>query len=64
MRLQVDGLLREKEQWHHEKMETRQIINQLQWDKEELVRSHTLETGELRKVSVLTLSDNRDPYVT
>jgi hypothetical protein len=55
MRLQIDGLLREKEQWHHEQMETRQIIDQLQWDKEELVRSHTLETGELRKkVHVLT----------
>ena len=55
MRLQIDGLLREKEQWHHEQMETRQIMDQLQWDKEELVRSHTLETGELRKkVSVLT----------
>ncbi|OCK80536.1 hypothetical protein K432DRAFT_297478 [Lepidopterella palustris CBS 459.81] len=55
LRLQIDGLLREKEQWHHEKLETRQIIDQLQWDKEELVRTHTLETGELRKkVSVLT----------
>ncbi|OCL01839.1 hypothetical protein AOQ84DRAFT_305905 [Glonium stellatum] len=55
LRHQIEGLLREKEQWHHEQMETRQIIDQLQWDKEELVRSHTLETGELRKkVSVLT----------
>ena len=49
MRLQIDGLLREKEQWHLEQMETRQIIDQLQWDKKELVRSHTLETDELRK---------------
>jgi len=55
MRLQIDGLLREKEQWHHEQMETRQVIDQLHWDKEELVRSHTLESGELRKkVHVLT----------
>lgn len=31
------------------------MIEMLQWEKEELVRSHTLETGELRKkVSVLT----------
>ena len=55
MRLQIDGLLREKEQWLREQMETRQIIDQLHWDKEELVRSHMLETGELRKkVVVLT----------
>jgi hypothetical protein len=36
-------------------MEMHQMVNQLHFDKEELVRTHTLETGELRKkVSVLT----------
>jgi hypothetical protein len=36
-------------------MEMHHMVNQLQFDKEELVRNHTLETGELRKkVSVLT----------
>lgn len=55
MRIQMEGLMREKEQYHHEHIENQQLINQLQWDKEELVRSHTLESGELRKkVSVLT----------
>lgn len=45
----------EKENWHREQMEMHHMIGQLQFDKEELVRTHTLETGELRKkVSVLT----------
>jgi len=55
MRIEYDSLVAEKEKWHHESMEMHHMINQLQFDKEELVRNHTLETGELRKkVSVLT----------
>ncbi|KAF2199638.1 hypothetical protein GQ43DRAFT_433218 [Delitschia confertaspora ATCC 74209] len=55
MRLQMESLLAEKENWQHEMMQARHMIEQLQFDKEELVRTHTLETGELRKkVSVLT----------
>jgi hypothetical protein len=51
----MEGLLREKEQTHHESNEMRNMIDQLQWDKEELVRAHTVETGDLRKkVNVLT----------
>jgi hypothetical protein len=55
MRIDYQALLLEKENWHRESMEMSHMINQLQFDKEELVRNHTLETGELRKkVSVLT----------
>ncbi|KAF2468140.1 uncharacterized protein BDR25DRAFT_326912 [Lindgomyces ingoldianus] len=55
MRIEYQALCQEKESWHQERMEAHQMINQLQFEKEELVRDHTLETGELRKkISVLT----------
>lgn len=55
MRIEYDQLVAEKENWHRESMDMHHMINQLQFDKEELVRNHTLETGELRKkVAVLT----------
>ncbi|PZC93745.1 hypothetical protein A1F95_07080 [Pyrenophora tritici-repentis] len=55
MRIEYDALVAEKENWHRESMEMHHLVNQLQFDKEELVRTHTVETGELRKkVSVLT----------
>jgi hypothetical protein len=55
MRIEYDALISEKENWHRESMDMHHMVNQLQFDKEELVRNHTLETGELRKkVSVLT----------
>jgi hypothetical protein len=55
MRIEYHALLEEKENWHRESMDMHHMINQLQFDKEDLVRTHTLETGELRKkVSVLT----------
>lgn len=55
MRIEYESLLAEKENWHRESMDMHHMINQLQFDKEELVRNHTLESGELRKkVSILT----------
>ncbi|KAL5121263.1 hypothetical protein ACEQ8H_000731 [Pleosporales sp. CAS-2024a] len=55
MRMENSHLLADKENWHRESMEMHHMINQLQFDKEELVRNHTLETGELRKkVAILT----------
>lgn len=55
MRIEYDQLIIDKENWHRESMDMHHMINQLQFDKEELVRNHTLETGELRKkVAVLT----------
>jgi hypothetical protein len=55
LRMEYDALLADKENWHREQMEMHHMIGQLQFDKEELVRTHTLESGELRKkVSVLT----------
>lgn len=39
----------EKENWHRESMDMHDMIRQLQFDKEELVRFHTQESGELRK---------------
>lgn len=55
IRAEYEALLAEKENWHRESMDMHHLIGQLQFDKEELVRTHTVETGELRKkVSVLT----------
>jgi hypothetical protein len=55
MEHEYNALLQEKEQWYHERHEMTQMMGQLQFDKEELVRTHTLETGDLRKkISVLT----------
>lgn len=54
LRLDAATHMREKEQWHHQHAESQQTIRNLQWEQEELVRKHTLETGELRKrVSIL-----------
>lgn len=48
MRLQMEQMMREKQQ-------DVQLIEQLKFEKEEMVRTHTIETGELRKkVSVLS----------
>lgn len=48
MRLQMEQMMREKQQ-------DVQVIEQLKFEKEEMVRTHTIETGELRKkVSVLS----------
>ncbi|ORY14594.1 hypothetical protein BCR34DRAFT_599140 [Clohesyomyces aquaticus] len=55
LRVECQSLMQEKENWHQERMDAHQMVNQLQFEKEELVREHTLETGELRKkISVLT----------
>ncbi|KAF2836570.1 hypothetical protein M501DRAFT_939754 [Patellaria atrata CBS 101060] len=55
MRLQLDRHMVEKEQWHYQLVERNQIIESLHCEKEEMVRVHTLETGELRKkVNILT----------
>ncbi|KAF2013261.1 hypothetical protein BU24DRAFT_411025 [Aaosphaeria arxii CBS 175.79] len=55
LELEYNSIVQEKEAWYHERHEMSQMMNQLQFDKEELVRSHTLESGELRKkISVLT----------
>lgn len=55
MRAEYEALVAEKENWHRESMELHHMIGQLQFDKEELVRNHTQESGELRKkVAVLT----------
>lgn len=48
LRVQLDQMFREKQQ-------DLQLVEQLKFEKEEMVRTHTIETGELRKkVSVLT----------
>jgi len=55
LRLQADQYHHEKEQWAREQLQTAQHIETLTWEKEDLVRNHTLETGELRrKISILT----------
>lgn len=43
------------DEWAHKEQQYQQYIDNLQMEKEEMVRAHTLETGDLRKkVSVLT----------
>lgn len=55
MRMETEQMRQEKEIMIQERHELHQMVNRLQYDKEELVRTHTLETGELRKkVSVLS----------
>ncbi|CAI6286375.1 unnamed protein product [Periconia digitata] len=55
LRAEYENMLAEKESMQRDQMELSHLVSQLQFDKEELVRSHTLETGDLRKkVSVLT----------
>jgi hypothetical protein len=55
MEAEYNVMLQERESWYRERQELNQLNIQLQFDKEELVRSHTLESGELRKkISVLT----------
>ncbi|KAF2739248.1 hypothetical protein EJ04DRAFT_508958 [Polyplosphaeria fusca] len=55
MRMEAEQVRQEKESMLQERMEMHQMMTQLQYDKEELVRTHTLETGDLRKkISVLT----------
>lgn len=55
MEMEYNNIIREKEAWFHERQQMTHMIDQLQFDKEELVRTHTLETGDLRKkISVLT----------
>ncbi|KAF1814049.1 hypothetical protein P152DRAFT_379029, partial [Eremomyces bilateralis CBS 781.70] len=49
LRIQSGDLHAEKDQWMRERCVMVQQIETAQWEKEELVRSHTLETGDLRK---------------
>ncbi|GME64582.1 hypothetical protein AOQ84DRAFT_305905 [Neofusicoccum parvum] len=55
MRPQVEAAMHGKEHWHRQQLEAKQPIEIQQWQKEEIVRTHTLVTGELRKeISILT----------
>ncbi|KUI62757.1 bZIP transcription factor 49 [Cytospora mali] len=55
MESEMDQLRQQLEHMMHERQQDVQVIEQLKFEKEEMVRTHTLETGELRKkVSVLT----------
>ena len=49
MKLREVEWAREKESWVSSHQQCQQYIDQLVMDKEEMVRSHTLETGDLRK---------------
>jgi len=49
MRIQADALMIEKDEIHQAYQCSAQQVETLRWEKEELVRSHTLETAELRK---------------
>ncbi|KAI9819478.1 MAG: hypothetical protein M1827_006926 [Pycnora praestabilis] len=49
MKIREDQWLLEKEQWNVSQEQYQQYIDSLRMEKEEMVRSHTLETGDLRK---------------
>ncbi|KAL1960958.1 hypothetical protein VTO42DRAFT_4846 [Malbranchea cinnamomea] len=49
MKLREAELLREKNELLERQQQLHQYIEQLHMEKEEMIRSHTLETGELRK---------------
>lgn len=55
MEQEIEQLRNQLDQMFREKQQDLQVIEQLKFEKEEMVRTHTIETGELRKkVSVLT----------
>lgn len=55
MENEIEQMRTQLEQMFREKQQDLQVIEQLKFEKEEMVRTHTIETGELRKkVSVLT----------
>lgn len=55
METEIEQLRSQLDQMFREKQQDIQVIEQLKFEKEEMVRTHTIETGELRKkVSVLT----------
>lgn len=55
MESEIEQLRSQLDQMFREKQQDVQVIEQLKFEKEEMVRTHTIETGELRKkVSVLT----------
>ncbi|KAL1383689.1 hypothetical protein HDK64DRAFT_39234 [Phyllosticta capitalensis] len=49
MRLQAEAFMQEKDQAHREKLEAEQRAHNLEWEKMEMVKAHTLESIELRK---------------
>ncbi|KAI9747512.1 MAG: hypothetical protein M1835_002061 [Candelina submexicana] len=49
MKIREAEYLREKEDWNISQQQYKQYIESLHLEKEEMVRSHTLETGDLRK---------------
>ncbi|KAI9713312.1 MAG: hypothetical protein M1812_006671 [Candelaria pacifica] len=49
MKIREAEYFREKEDWNISQQQYKQYIDSLHLEKEEMVRSHTLETGDLRK---------------
>ncbi|KAM5442658.1 hypothetical protein MferCBS31731_002041 [Microsporum ferrugineum] len=53
MKLREAELIREKNELLERQQQLHQFVEQLHMEKEELIRSHTLETGELRKKNTI-----------
>jgi hypothetical protein len=49
LRIQLENFRMEKEEYARQNMHLSRQVEDLTWDKENLVEQHTLETGELRK---------------
>ncbi|KAF2432875.1 hypothetical protein EJ08DRAFT_669110 [Tothia fuscella] len=55
MALSIDGHVQEKEHLMRERVQIEQQMQEMTWEKENMVQEHTLETGELRKkITILT----------
>ena len=53
LKLRETEFLREKNEWAAAQQQVNQYIDNLHMEKEEMVRKHTLETGELRKKNTI-----------
>jgi len=49
MALQIENHVQEKEQLMRERVQFQEQMQEMTWEKENMVQDHTLETGELRK---------------
>jgi hypothetical protein len=55
MAIQIENQAQEKEQLLRERIQYQEQIQEMTWEKENMVQDHTLETGDLRKrISILT----------
>ena len=55
-----NALLQERQQWLHERQQYEQFVQQLSYDRDEAIRTKTLETAELRRMNNILKDTVRD----